>query len=142
MRLVLDTCIIVAALRGANGVSRQVFRAALQQQRCSMLLSVPLMLEYESVLTRQEHLLASGLSLAEMQEVLDTLVQKAERVRLNYRLRPAAADPNDDLVLEAAVNGVADALVTLNQRDFRSAAIRFGLPLWSPVTAWEEICSR
>jgi hypothetical protein len=55
----LDTDVLVAAFRSDTGASRQVLEAA-RARRFDLLLSVPLMLEYESVLTRPEHLAASG----------------------------------------------------------------------------------
>jgi predicted nucleic acid-binding protein len=64
-RYVLDTDVIVAALRSKQGASRQLLLAALNK-RFELLLSVPLILEYEAVLTRAEHLAACGLSSAEV----------------------------------------------------------------------------
>ena len=68
MRLVLDTDMLVAALRSDRGASRQLLISALDR-RIELLVSVPLMLEYEAVLTRSEHLEASGLTAAEVNEI-------------------------------------------------------------------------
>jgi predicted nucleic acid-binding protein len=83
------------------------------------------MLEYESVLTRPEHLAASGASREDVSAVLDELASVGKKVELLIRTRPMLLDPNDEMVLETAVNGRADAIVTFNERDFRPAAGRF-----------------
>jgi predicted nucleic acid-binding protein len=91
--------------------------AALNRQ-FELLLSVPLILEYEAVMTRPHHLAACGLSSAEVGHVLDDLAAVARPVRLAFRWRPRLSDPDDDMVLETAINGSASAIVTFNQRDF------------------------
>ncbi len=139
VRLVLDTATLVAAVRSSTGASNLLLRAALEV-RYALLLSVPLVLEYEAVLTREEHLTRSGLSRAEMQALVDALVNVAEPVRLAFRWRSSARDPDDDMVLEAAANGRADALITFNRRDFAEIAARFGIRVLSPKQAWEEVC--
>jgi putative PIN family toxin of toxin-antitoxin system len=121
---VLDTDVLVAALRSDAGASRQVLEAA-GAHRFELLLSVPLMLEYESVLTRPEHLAACGASREDVSAVLDELALVGKRVELMIRTRPMLPDPNDEMVLETAINGRADAIVTFNERDFRPVAARF-----------------
>ena len=64
--------------------------------------------------------------------MLNVLAARAERVEPTYRWRPQLRDAGDELVLEAAANGGADALVTFNTRDFAAAAPRFGLELMGP----------
>ena len=83
MRLVLDTDVLVAALRSDRGASRQLLLSALDQS-VEFLVSVPLMVEYEAVLTRGEHLDASGLNAREMNEILDALAKVAVRVHLRF----------------------------------------------------------
>src|ERR1700693_2385507 len=106
---VLDTDVMVAALRSDRGASPQLLRAALNRQ-FEMLLSVPLILEYEAVLTRPQHLAACGLSSAEVGRVLDDLAAVARPGRLAVRWRPRLSDPDDDMVLETAINGSAAEL--------------------------------
>src|SRR5579875_665859 len=101
---------MVAALRSSKGASNQLLQAALQEN-FTLLVSVPLMLEYEAVLVRHEHLAASGLTVDEVNAVLDALAATGEPVRLPFHWRPALRDANDDMVLEAAVNGQAGGLV-------------------------------
>jgi hypothetical protein len=75
-------------------------------QKCELLLSVPLILEYEAVLTRPQHLAACGLSNAEVGRVLDDLAAVARPVPLAFRWRPRLSDPDDDMILETEMNGV------------------------------------
>jgi predicted nucleic acid-binding protein len=106
-----------------------------------LLLSVPLILEYESVLTRPQHLAACGLSSTEVRHVLDDLASVAERVRLAFRWRPRLPDPDDDMVLETAINGSATAIVTFNQRDFATGMEGFNRAALLPLTALQQIRS-
>ena len=115
---VIDTNVLVAALRSDRGASRLLLRAALDQ-RFELLLSVPLLIEYEAVLNRPENLAAFGITPAEVGDILDELARVAIPVKLAYRWRPCLRDANDDMVLETAANGDADAIVTFNLADFR-----------------------
>ena len=136
----LDTDIIVAALRSDRGASRQLLLAALNQQ-FELLLSVPLILDYEAVVCRPQHLAACGLSSAEVGRVLDDLAAVARPVRLAFRWRPRLSDPNDDMVLETAINGSASAIVTFNQRDFAAGTKSFDCAVILPATALKQIRS-
>src|SRR6267378_930375 len=135
---VLDTDVAVAALRSDRGASRQLLLAALNRQ-FELLLSVPLLLEYEAVMTRPQHLAACGLSSAEVGHVLDDLAAVARPVRLAFRWRPRLSDPNDDMVLETAVNGNANAIVTFNQRDFEETSKNFHCAVILPGAALQRI---
>jgi predicted nucleic acid-binding protein len=99
------------------------------------------MIEYEAVLSRPEHLSASGLSSAEMAVILDAVAASASPVRLAYLWRPVLADSDDDMVLETAVNGGADLLVTLERSGFY-AARRFSVSVVSPGEALRRLRRR
>jgi len=129
-RVVLDTNLLIAAARSRTGASSTLLRALLEQ-RFIALVSVPLMLEYEAVLNRDEHLVASGRTVHTNMAFLDTLCLFAEPVHLHYLWRPQLRDPADEMVLETALNGHANALVTLNTADFAAAA-NFRLPVFTP----------
>jgi predicted nucleic acid-binding protein len=129
---------MVAALRSERGASRRLLIAALER-RFHALLSVPLMFEYEAVLTRQEHLDAAQLTRGDVGSILDALTSRVEPVRLAFLWRPTLPDPADDMVLETAVNGRADLLVTLNLRHFRTAASKFGIGIVSPAEAVQSL---
>jgi len=129
---------MVAALRSDQGASRQLLLAALDEE-FEMLLSVPLILEYEAVLSRPQHLAACGLTSMAVEQLLDDLVSIARPVQLSFRWRPCLVDPNDDMVLETAINGSAAAIVTFNQHDFAAGVRNFDCGVISPVTALNRI---
>ncbi len=129
----LDTAAMVAAIRSDAGASRWLLRSALERRRdLTLLVSVPLLIEYEAVMTRAEHLKAAGLAVADVAVLLDAVAAVAEPVRLAYLWRPTLPDADDDMVLEAAVNGRADGIVTFNLRDFGPAAEQFGIAVLPP----------
>ena len=104
-----------------------------------MLATPPLFLEYEDVLKRPEQLAVSHLSLADVDTALDALAALIEPVEAHLSWRPQLPDPDDEMVLEAAINGRADALVTYNATHFRVAAARFGLRLARPADIIHEV---
>jgi predicted nucleic acid-binding protein len=104
-----------------------------------MLASVPLMLEYEAVLTRPEQLSETGLTATETNEILDAIAAVVEPVALRFLWRPRLQDPADEMVLDTAVNGQADRLVTFNLRHLRDAAMTFGIRATPPGETWREI---
>ena len=101
--------------------------------------SVPLMLEYEAVLTRPEHLKEIGLGAEEVNEVLDALAAVIEPVKLRFLWRPRLRDLADEMVLQAAVNGGADRLTTFNVRHLAAAAKVFGIRTSLPDAVLREI---
>ena len=138
LRVVLDTDVLVAAVRSRSGASRQLVDLALNNE-LALLLSVPLVLEYEAVLTREEHRKVHGLSVSDVEEIISSLVSVAESVQVRFLWRPLLPDPGDDMVLETAVNGRADLLVTFNQGDFAAAAKRFSVDIVRPAEALQRL---
>lgn len=136
MRVVLDTSVLIAGLRSPSGASRRWLEAVLREEAI-LLLSVPLVLQYEEVSLRPESVAAHGLSIVEIAELLDALCSVAAPVELSYLWRPLLRDPDDELVLETAVLGHADALLTFNVRDFGGAE-RVGVSLDRPGPAWRK----
>ncbi len=134
----MDTDVLVAAMRSPNGASAAILRAARGNQT-TLLMSVSLALEYEAVCSRLEHRLAAGLSAREVSIFVSAVIAMAEPVETHFLWRPQLRDTGDEMVLEAAVNGRADALVTFNQRDFGSAPARFGVELLLPREAIARI---
>jgi putative PIN family toxin of toxin-antitoxin system len=134
----LDTDVVVAAMRSPRGASATILRAA-RQGRATLLASMPLALEYEAVSIRAEHRLAAGLSEREVKVFLTALVALAEPVTTHFLWRPQLRDPADEMVLEAAINGRADALVTFNVRDFGTVPAQFGVEVLLPREAIRRI---
>lgn len=113
MRVVIDTDVLVAAFLSSADASRQLLLDALDR-KFTLLLSTPLVMQYESVLRRPEHLIRAGASDAEILEILDALAGICVPVVFDYTWRPTGAHANDELVLETAINGHATELVTFN----------------------------
>jgi hypothetical protein len=119
-----------------------VLLTAALAQRYQVLASVPLMLQYESVLTRSEHLVAAGISKADVEVLLDAIAVVATPVRISYLWRPMLPDPGDDLVLETAVNGSAQLLITFNRRHFEPTAVSFGIEVLAPAEGVRRLENR
>jgi len=134
MRAVLDTCVLVAAIRSKRGASRELLRMVLDEE-LKPLVSVPLVLEYEAVLTRSEHLNVSVFDKIAILGIVKTFCTLGEPVHIAPRLRPQLVDPDDEFVLETAHHGKAEAIITLNTRDFLVAARRFGISALLPGEA-------
>src|SRR5436305_6167832 len=125
-------------MRSPTGASAAIIRAVRQRQ-ATLLLSVPLALEYEAVCGRSEHRMEAGLSGPQVEIFLDAIIAMGEPVRTHFLWRPQLHDPNDEMVLEAAVNGRVDALVTFNVRDYGTAAAKFGVEVCLPREAIARI---
>jgi len=102
-----------------------------------MLLSVPLALQYEAVLTRPEHLAASGATVDQIGTLLDAVCAVGTHIEISFLWRPMLRDPDDELVLEVAMNGATDLLLTFNERDFAGAE-RLGVSVQRPGPAWRS----
>ena len=130
--MLLDTDVIVAAIRSSTGASAELVRRVL---RGDLLIeaSVALVLEYEAVSTRQAHLAAGGLSEAEALVVIDALAALARPIEIHFRWRPQLRDADDEMVLEAAINAQDRTIVTFNVRDFAMAVEKFGITVETPA---------
>jgi putative PIN family toxin of toxin-antitoxin system len=131
MRAVLDTDTVVAGVLSPKGASRRLLIGAVDR-RFQLLVSVPLMLEWEAVLKRPETLRAANASPQDVDVVLDQLADVGVPVGLHFLWRPRSTDPDDDMVLETALNGRADVLVTFNVRHLAASAAYFGVVVERP----------
>jgi len=131
MVIVLDTNVLVAATLSPFGASFQIL-TLLPQQRFELLLSVPLMLEYEGVLKREDMRAKSCLTVEEVDSLLDMLAAVGTPCTPFFQWRPQLPDPDDEMLLELAANGRADAIVTVNIRHFLPAAGTFGVEVLRP----------
>lgn len=132
----MDTDVVVAGLRSRSGASRAWLRCVLRRE-VEIVLSVPLILQYEDVLHRSEILDAVQATPERVGRFLDLLSAIARPTEISYLWRPVLRDPDDEMVLEAAVNGRADLLLTFNRRDFAGSE-RFGIEVERPGPAWQE----
>jgi putative PIN family toxin of toxin-antitoxin system len=130
-RLVVDTSVIVAGLRSRLGASNRILTLVAEREIVP-LITTALFLEYEDVLNRPEQRLATGMAKEDVLGFMAALASAAEPVNVHFMWRPQLADPADELVLEAAVNGRASAIVTHNVRDFLPAALDFNVEVIAP----------
>ena len=138
LRLVLDTDVVFAAFHSPAGASRRLLLEILDG-KALLLLSATLMVEYEAVLTRPGNLKKFGISVADVLSALDEIAGLCVPVAFDYRWRPGAADPDDDLVLETAINGAANAIASFNLADMRAGAAPFGITVERPVDILRRI---
>lgn len=129
--MILDTDVIIAAIRSTKGASAEIARRVLRRE-IQIELSVALALEYEAVATREEHLLAGELTEEEAVGLIDALAALANPVQIHFRWRPQLRDADDEMVFEAAINAQDRTIVTFNTRDFAVAAKRFDVKLLTP----------
>jgi putative PIN family toxin of toxin-antitoxin system len=137
VRVVLDTSVLIAALRSSAGAAAEIVRLTLLQE-LTILMDYKLACEYRDVALRAEHLAASGKTREETELLLDMLEARAEPVMVIVRRRPFSSDPDDDMVLDVAINGNADAIVSNNTKHFREPAKHFRLDLLTPAELLRE----
>lgn len=133
--IVVDTNVVIAALRSRFGAAHRLIMLS-GTGRFDINLSVPLVLEYESVAMRQAAELV--LEPETIAEIIGYLCSIALRHRIHYLWRPVLPDPKDDMVLEVAAAGGCESIVTFNERDFRGAE-RFGIRVITPLAFLREI---
>ena len=127
MLVVLDTSVLVAAWRSRTGASFALLEE-LRDESFSIALSVPLVVEYESVLLRHT---APPRRRADVTALIDYLCLVGVQQRVFFLWRPLLRDPNDDMVAEVAVASQSQAIVTHNVKDFDAMA-KFGVKVLPP----------
>ncbi len=136
--LVLDTDVLVAALDRLDRRIAPVGRRGARRPRQLAHVNEPYV-RYEAVLTRPTVLHMIGIDAAAVLAMLDELAGLCVPVALDYRWRPAATDPDDDMVIETAVNGDADVIATFNIDDLRAGAARFGIAAERPAAVLRRL---
>jgi putative PIN family toxin of toxin-antitoxin system len=132
MYIVLDTNVLYAGIRSSRGASRVILEL-LVAGHLTAVLTPALFLEYEERLCGDATLHGLGLTDADLVAFLDELAARSMRVRIYWLWRPVAPDPDDDMVIECAVNGGAEVIVTFNTRDLQPAHERFGILVLTPA---------
>ena len=134
MKVVLDSNVLVAALRSNQGASFAVLREVGADASFEVALSVPLVLEYESVLNRRTELATD-----DIEKVIDYLCSVGDLREIHFLWRPFLRDPADEMVLEVAVEARAEVIVTHNVRDFRGVEKAFGVRVLRPKEFLQEL---
>jgi putative PIN family toxin of toxin-antitoxin system len=116
LRVVLDTNVLVAALRSAHGASFTLL-SALPSPNCTPVLSVPLYVEYQDVLLRPG-MLPPGFTPADILAYCRFLASISHQQEIFFLWRAHLRDPKDDMILELAVAAQARYITTHNLRDF------------------------
>lgn len=137
-RFVFDTDTIVAAMRSPSGASAALLSMVLKQ-RITMLASVPLFFEYEAKCTLRAHWQAAGLTAVEASIFVNGLAAIIKPVETHFLWRPRLRDADDEMVLEAAVNGQAEAIITFNTRDYQDSPKQFNIEVLTPAMAIRRV---
>ena len=134
-QIVLDTNVIVSALRSRKGASYKLLMLV-DRANFEINLSVSVLLEYEDVTKR----LLGQISLTEteLDDILDYLCGLANLRDVFYLWRPFLKDPKDDMILELAVSAQCDVIVTYNQKDFVGIE-QFGIDVMTPKEFLQRI---
>lgn len=135
MEIVIDTNVMFSALKSNQGASYKLI-SLLPKKLFSIAISVPLIIEYEDVLRRG--ILHSAISENDISDFIDFLCRIGYKQDIFFLWRPFLPDPSDDLVLEVAVAGACDAIITYNKRHFKNVE-KFGLRVLDPKEFLAEI---
>lgn len=132
MIVVFDTSVIVSAMLGPGGASRSILRSALKGT-LHPLVGQALLHEYEAALGRDSLFEGCVISRRDREVLLDAFLSRCRWTRVYYTWRPNSPDESDNHVVELAVAGGAEAIVTKKLRDFKGMELRFaGLQVVSP----------
>lgn len=134
--LILDTSMLIAGLRSSLGASFALLDQV-GSGRFTIGLTAALVLEYEAVCMRSLEPL--GLTADDIRELLDYFCSVGKRAAISFRVRPSVADPDDELVLEAAIATSSDWIVTHNIRDMAAGAARYGIEVITPGEALRRL---
>ena len=135
MKIVIDTNVLFTALKSRRGASYKLV-SLLPSDKFSIAISVPLIIEYEDVLNRGK--LPKYITKDDISNFIDFLCHSGDQQDIFFLWRPFLPDPSDDLVLEVAVAGNCDAIITYNKRHFKNTE-KFGLRILDPKEFLVEI---
>lgn len=116
MRVVLDTNVLARATKSASGPAREVLTLLMEPPH-RLITSAALLAELMRVLEYPRVQSLHGLARGEIEEFVLQVFHVAEVVSLEATEAAAvvAADPDDDSVIQAAVQGKADVICTLDR---------------------------
>ncbi len=127
-KIVIDTDVIVSALRSRDGLSFKLL-SMIDDERFKVFISVPVLLEYEDAIKRDKTNIK--LKKTEIDDILDFICFIAEQRKIFYLWRPFLRDAKDDMFLELAVESECDYLITFNKKDFQGIET-FGIQVLTP----------
>lgn len=122
--VVIDTSVFVSALIGVHGPAREVIRRCLRDEH-TPLISNALFLEYEDVVKRERILKLCPLSSSEIRDLLDAFYSVCQWVQIYYLWRPNLVDEGDNFLIELALAGNAEYIITNNAQDFKNSELNF-----------------
>lgn len=139
MQYVLDTCVVVSALRSRNGASNRVLRLALLGE-IPVVCHHKLLSEYRDVLFRMVRRGELIFSRDQVERLLAAFVTAAQEVEVRFLWRPNLPDEADNFVYEAAFAASPATIVTHNLRDFRRPEIPWpGVIVKTPRQVLSEV---
>jgi len=134
-KIVIDTNVMVAALKSKRGASYKLL-SIIDKGKFQISVSVSLIFEYEDVLKRGD--LNLDIETEDIDDILDYICTIADKREIFYLWRPYLKDPQDDMILELAVESESDYIITYNKRDFEGID-KFGLQTLNPKEFLEKI---
>jgi len=134
-KIVIDTNVIVSALKSRNGYSFKLL-SIIDDERLHISISVPLILEYEDAIKREKTKI--GLNHDDIDSILDYLCHVGKKREIYYLWRPFLKDPKDDMILELAVESESDTIITFNKDDFKGVD-KFGIQVLTPKEFFRKI---
>ena len=134
-RIVIDTNVLLSALRSSQGASYKLM-SQIGDERFVTCISTPLVLEYEATAKREQW--PKKPSDKSIDDILDYLCCVGEAVKTSYLWRPMARDPKDEMLVELAVAGECDRIITFNKRDLPDV-VKIGIKLQTPKEFLKEL---
>jgi len=135
MKIVIDTNVLFTALKSQSGASYKLV-SLIPSKRFSIVISIPLIIEYEDVLRRGK--LPVTITEKDITDFIDFFCSVGENQEIFFLWRPFLPDSSDDLVLEVAVASGCDAIITYNKRHFKNTE-KFGIRILDPKEFLSEI---
>ena len=122
--IIIDTNVFISALLNPFGNSANVLELCFRRQY-EPLMGTTLYLEYEDVINRNEILENCLLNEGERQNALDDFLSVCKWIKVYYTWRPNLKDEGDNHLIELAVAGGANTIVTGNIKDFQKPELNF-----------------
>jgi putative PIN family toxin of toxin-antitoxin system len=122
--VVIDTSVLISALIGEEGPSREILRRSLEGVYIP-LINNALFSEYEDVSSRKRILDACPLNPQEIRELINSLYSVCQWVSVYFLWRPNLKDEGDNFLIELALAGNANAIISNNVKDLHGAELKF-----------------